>query len=52
MKGIMRCSNICLNSRRRENRETAIFEEMMAEIFSELIRTADHRLQEDKSQEA
>lgn len=26
-------SNICLNSRKREKRETVIFEEMMAEIF-------------------
>lgn len=38
MKDIMRRSNICLNSRRRENREAAIFEEIMAAIFSELTK--------------
>lgn len=32
MKDIMTRSNICLNSR-RENREAAVFEEIMAEIF-------------------
>lgn len=39
MKDIMRRFNICLNSRRRQNRETAIFEEIVAEIFSELMDT-------------
>lgn len=40
-------SNTCLNSRRREIREAVIFEEVMAEIFSEFMKDSRPQTKED-----
>ena len=37
MKVRVRRSNICLNSRKGENKEASMFEEIMVEIFSKSI---------------
>lgn len=38
MKDRVRRSNICLNSRKGENKKASICEEIMAEIFSKSIK--------------
>lgn len=52
MKDRVKRSNICLNSRKRENRDAAIFEEIMAEIFSESVKDTRPQIEKpSKSQE-